>query len=106
MAAKEYFPLESVHSKSYKVLYCSMIITQKNTLSRSQVEFLDSNTDVQLLPSSNTKARVHLVCEQAAVSAGVTAVSYPKFVEMWNNLRPQMRITKPMTDFMPHVSKE
>ena len=55
-------------------------------------------TDVRLLPSSNTKASIHRVYEQAAASAGVTAVSYPKFVEMWNKLRPQMRITKPMTD--------
>ena len=55
-------------------------------------------TDVRLLPSSNTKASIHRVYEQAAPSAGVTAVLYPKFVEMWNKLRPQMRITKPMTD--------
>ena len=52
-------------------------------------------TDVRLLPSSNTKASIHRVYEQAAASAGVTAVLYPKFVEMWNKLRTQMRITKP-----------
>ena len=37
-------------------------------------------TDVRLLPSSNTKASIHRVYEQAAPSAGVTAVLYPKFV--------------------------
>ena len=55
-------------------------------------------TDVRLLPSSNTKASIHRVYEQAAPSAGVTAVLYPKFVEMWNKLRPKRKITKPMTD--------
>ena len=62
-------------------------------------------TDVRLLPSSNTKASIHRVYKCAAASAGVTAISYPKFVEVWNKLRPQVRITKPMTDLCHKCQK-
>ena len=55
-------------------------------------------TDIRLLPSSNTKASVHRLYEQSAESAGIPVVSYSKFVEVWNKLRPHIRITKPMTD--------
>lgn len=55
-------------------------------------------TDIKLLPSSSTKASIHRVYEQSASSSDQIAVSYSKFVELWNTLRPLIRITKPMTD--------
>lgn len=55
-------------------------------------------SDIKLLPSSATKASIHRLYEQSAESAGLPVVSYSKFVTMWNELRPLVRITKPMTD--------
>ena len=55
-------------------------------------------TDIKLLPSSESKASVHRVYEQSARDSDQNFVSYPKFVELWNTLRPIIRITKPMTD--------
>lgn len=55
-------------------------------------------SDIKLVPSSATKASIHRLYEQSAESAGLPVVSYSKFVTMWNELRPHIRITKPMTD--------
>ena len=55
-------------------------------------------SDIKLLPSSATKASIHRLYEQSAESTGLPVVSYSKFVTMWNELRPLVRITKPMTD--------
>ena len=55
-------------------------------------------SDIRLLPSSATKASIHRLYEQSAERAGLPVVSYAKFVDMWNKLRPHKRITKPMTD--------
>jgi len=51
-----------------------------------------------LLPSSATKASIHRLYEQSVESAGLPVVLYSKFVTMWNELWPLVRITKPMTD--------
>lgn len=98
MATKEDFPLVcSLETLKHVVLFLDNYAEEHAVALPGRVPGF-KRTDVRLLPSSNTKASIHRVYEQAAVSAGVTAVSYPKFVEMWNKLRPQMRITKPMTD--------
>ena len=55
-------------------------------------------SDIRLLPSSNTKASIHRLYEQSSLTAGLPVVSYSKFVALWNTIRPQVRITKPMTD--------
>ena len=55
-------------------------------------------SDIRLLPSSNTKASIHRLYEQSSLTAGLLVASYSKFVDLWNKTRPQVRITKPMTD--------
>ena len=63
-------------------------------------------SDIKLLPSSATKASIHRLYEQSAESAGLPVVSYSKFVTMWNELRPLVRITKPMTDLCHTCQKK
>ena len=55
--------------------------------------------DVKLLPSSTTKRAVWTHYHTAAKSASdVRAVGYSTFCSLWQQLLPQIIVTKPMTD--------
>ena len=62
-------------------------------------------SDIKLLPSSNTKASIHRLYEQSTLTAELPVVSYSKFVDLWNKIRPQVRIPKPMTDLCYNCQK-
>lgn len=57
-----------------------------------------NRTDIKLLPSSYTKTMVWNSYKEAALADSQRAVSYTKFVELWNQLTPFIRVCKPMTD--------
>ena len=54
--------------------------------------------DVQVLPSSETKASVWRVYTGTCEASGEQAVSYSKFVDLWHQFCPKVVVAKPMTD--------
>ena len=55
--------------------------------------------DVQLLPSSTTKHNIwELYHRTASESEGARAVCYSLFCRLWQQLTPQVVVTKPMSD--------
>ena len=55
--------------------------------------------DLQLLPSSTTKRQVWNVYHQiASTSSEMKAVCYSLFCALWNQLTPQVVVTRPMSD--------
>ena len=56
------------------------------------------NLKVQLLPSSESKASVWRLYRKASRDKNVQAVSYSKFVSLWNTLTPYIVIMTPASD--------
>lgn len=56
------------------------------------------NFDVQLLPSSETKASIWRLYKASANKDNSTAVSYSKFVNIWNTFTPYIVMMTPETD--------
>ena len=54
--------------------------------------------DVQVLSSSETKTSVWRVYTATCKASGEQAVSYSKFVDLWNQFCPKVVVAKPMTD--------
>lgn len=54
--------------------------------------------DVQVLPSSETKASVWRVYTGTFEASAEQAVSYSKFVDLWQQFCPKVVVAKPMTD--------
>ena len=54
--------------------------------------------DVQVLSSSKTKTSVWRVYTATCQASGEQAVSYSKFVDLWNQFCPKVVVAKPMTD--------
>ena len=54
--------------------------------------------DIKLLPSHETKMSVWRSFEASCKAAGKQAVSYPKFVKLWEQFHPSVVVAKPMTD--------
>ena len=55
--------------------------------------------DIQLLPSSTTKHNIwELYHRTASESEGARAVCYSLFCRLWQQLIPQVVVTKPMSD--------
>ena len=54
--------------------------------------------DVQMLSSSETKTSVWRVYTATCKASGEQAVSYSKFVDLWNQFCPKVVVVKPMTD--------
>ncbi|CAH3189636.1 unnamed protein product [Porites lobata] len=53
---------------------------------------------VQLLPSSESKASLWRRYKKASEDKNLSAVSYTKFVDLWNSLTPYIVIMKPASD--------
>lgn len=56
------------------------------------------NFDVQLLPSSETKASIWRLYKASANKDNSTTVSYSKFVNIWNTFTPYIVMMTPATD--------
>ena len=56
------------------------------------------NDDIKLLPSCETKKSVWKCYSKSCDEAGKNSVSYSKFLELWNNMFPDVIVAKPMTD--------
>lgn len=56
------------------------------------------NFDVQLLPSSETKSSIWRLYKASADKDNISAVSYPKFVNIWNTFTPYIVMMTPATD--------
>ena len=55
--------------------------------------------DLQLLPSSTTKRQVWETYHQSSLAApDVKGVCYSLFCDLWNQLTPQVAVTRPMSD--------
>ena len=54
--------------------------------------------DIKLLPSHETKMSVWRSFEASCKATGKQAVSYPKFVKLWEQFHPNVVVTKPMSD--------
>ena len=54
--------------------------------------------DVRVLSSSETKTSVWRVYTTTCKASGEQAVSYSKFVDLWNQFCPKVVVAKPMTD--------
>ena len=55
--------------------------------------------DLQLLPSSTTKRQVWETYHQSSLAApDVQGVCYSLFCDLWNQLTPQVAVTRPMSD--------
>ena len=54
--------------------------------------------EVKVLPSSKTKMSVWRAYTSTCEASGVQAVSYSKFVELWQQFHPHVVMSKPMTD--------
>ena len=53
---------------------------------------------IKLLPSHETKMSVWRSFESSCKATGKQAVSYPKFVELWEQFHPSVVVAKPMSD--------
>ena len=54
--------------------------------------------DIKVLSSSETKKSVWRVYEAACESSDLRAVSYRKFLQLWEQFHPNVVVAKPMTD--------
>lgn len=54
--------------------------------------------DIQLLPSTTTKAAVWRLYQQTAATLSLRAVSYSCFCAIWKKFLPQVIVARPMTD--------
>lgn len=54
--------------------------------------------DIKLLSSHETKIGVWRAFETACEAAGKQAVSYSKFIDLWQQFHPNVIVAKPMTD--------
>lgn len=54
--------------------------------------------DVKVLLSSETKMSVWRVYETACKASDLRAVSYKKFLQLWEQFHPNVVVAKPMTD--------
>ena len=54
--------------------------------------------DIKVLSSSESKIGVWRVYEAACVASDVRAVSYRKFLQLWDQFHPNVVISKPATD--------
>ncbi len=56
------------------------------------------NLRIKLLPTSTTKAELWRSYKEAAQIGGYTVVGYTKFVDVWNQFLPFIKIMQPSTD--------
>jgi len=56
------------------------------------------NDDIRLLSSSETKMSVWCGFKSSCEGSGKQAVSYTKFINLWEQFHPEIVVAKPMTD--------